>query len=71
MVNNASAFRVFVELSEDAVRVNGQSRRLIPGMGGTARIILGSRSLITYAFEPLRQLRENLSAVPTPGHPSR
>jgi multidrug resistance efflux pump len=30
------------------------------GMRGTARITVGRRALIEYAFEPLRQLRENL-----------
>lgn len=29
------------------------------GMGGQARIIVGQRTLIEYAFEPIRQLREN------------
>mgnify|MGYP003694436815 CR=1 FL=1 len=29
-----------------------------PGMKGEARIRVGSRTLIEYAFEPIRQLRE-------------
>jgi membrane fusion protein len=66
VVNSAAAFRVFVELSDEVVRVNGQPRPLMPGMGGMARVMVGSRSLISYAFEPLRQLRENVSAAPTP-----
>jgi multidrug efflux pump subunit AcrA (membrane-fusion protein) len=30
------------------------------GMGGQARIIVGQRTMIEYAFEPIRQLRENM-----------
>ena len=30
------------------------------GMRGEARIVVGSRALIEYAFEPVRQLRENM-----------
>jgi hypothetical protein len=33
-------------------------------MSGTAEIVVGSRSLIGYVFEPLRQLKENYSGVP-------
>ena len=69
MVNSAPAFRVLVGLSDETVRVNGQPRPLMPGMGGTARVVVGSRSLISYAFEPLRQLRENLAEPPRQGPP--
>lgn len=31
------------------------------GMRGVARIVVGRRTLIEYAFEPIRQLRENIS----------
>jgi hypothetical protein len=34
------------------------------GMTGTARIQAGRRTLIEYAFEPLRQLRENVRVHP-------
>ncbi|MDQ3198615.1 MAG: HlyD family efflux transporter periplasmic adaptor subunit [Verrucomicrobiota bacterium] len=30
------------------------------GMGGEARVIIGRRTMIEYAFEPIRQLRENM-----------
>jgi multidrug efflux pump subunit AcrA (membrane-fusion protein) len=30
------------------------------GMGGEARVVVGRRTLIEYAFEPIRQLRENM-----------
>ena len=64
MVNDVPSFRVFVELQEDSVRINGQPRPLMAGMGGNARVVVGSRSVISYAFEPLRQLRENLAGAP-------
>lgn len=30
------------------------------GMGGQARVVVGRRTMIEYAFEPIRQLRENM-----------
>ena len=38
----------------------GQSFPLRVGMKGEAHIIVGSRTLIEYAFEPVRQLRESM-----------
>jgi multidrug resistance efflux pump len=38
-------------------------KRALPlrvGMAGQARIMVGQRTLIEYAFEPIRQLRENM-----------
>jgi multidrug efflux pump subunit AcrA (membrane-fusion protein) len=44
--------------------LDSESRRrplsLRVGMGGQARIVVGQRTMIEYAFEPIRQLRENL-----------
>lgn len=68
-VNDAPAFRVLADISEETVSVNGQPRPLMAGMGGTARVVVGRRSLISYAFEPLRQLRENLAEPPKQGSP--
>jgi multidrug efflux pump subunit AcrA (membrane-fusion protein) len=55
-----SAFRVLVDPAERMISVEGQQRPLLPGMGGLAQIVVGRRSLISYAFEPIRQLRENM-----------
>jgi hypothetical protein len=33
-------------------------------MGGRAEVVVGRRALITYAFEPIRQLRESLADAP-------
>jgi hypothetical protein len=30
-------------------------------MGGRAEVVVGRRSVISYAFEPLRQIQENLA----------
>ncbi len=38
----------------------GQALPLRVGMQGEARIIVGGRTLIEYAFEPIRQLRESI-----------
>ncbi|HEX4638693.1 MAG TPA: HlyD family efflux transporter periplasmic adaptor subunit [Chthoniobacterales bacterium] len=39
----------------------GQALALRVGMKGEAHVVIGGRTLIEYAFEPIRQLRENLS----------
>jgi len=46
-------------LEENALK---KPRRLalMVGMGGEARIVVGQRTIIEYAFEPIRQLRENM-----------
>jgi membrane fusion protein len=58
----ASAFRALADLRDTVVLVHGKPRPVVSGMGGRARVIVGRRSLISYAFEPLRQLKENLAA---------
>jgi multidrug efflux pump subunit AcrA (membrane-fusion protein) len=47
-------------LDQDAFQVGGQLKPLRVGMRGEARVVVGSRTLIEYALEPIRQLRENL-----------
>jgi HlyD family secretion protein len=59
-----ATFRGHVEIADTAIRVDGESRPLMAGMTGKAEVVVGRRALITYAFEPLRQLRENLAGVP-------
>jgi multidrug efflux pump subunit AcrA (membrane-fusion protein) len=55
-----TTFPVLVDLDEQAIPADGESRPLLPGMRGTARVVVGRRTLVEYAFEPLRQLRENI-----------
>lgn len=64
---DAAAFRVLADLDEQALRIGGSVRPVRPGMGGRAAIIVGRRTLASYAFEPLRQMREALAA----GRPAR
>jgi multidrug efflux pump subunit AcrA (membrane-fusion protein) len=45
-------------LDQTAFRTRGQERPLRVGMKGEARLFVGTRTLVEYAFEPLRQLRE-------------
>jgi membrane fusion protein len=59
-----AAFRALADLQEPTVTVKGQARPVMVGMAGRASIVVGRRSLISYAFEPVRQLRENLADVP-------
>ena len=60
-VKERTVFRVLVELEEHAVQVKGETRPLMAGMGGRADVIVGRRSLISYAFEPIRMLRETVA----------
>src|ERR1051326_4774505 len=45
-------------LDQTTFRTPGQERPLRVGMKGEARLLVGTRTLVEYAFEPLRQLRE-------------
>jgi multidrug resistance efflux pump len=47
-------------LAQTWIRAGGREQQLRAGMKGEARIVVGRRRLIEYAFEPVRQLRENL-----------
>jgi membrane fusion protein len=53
------AFRALVDLDDAAIAVDGRSRPLLPGMAGQARVVVSRRTLVSYAFEPIRQLRES------------
>jgi membrane fusion protein len=63
-VQDSGAFRAIVDLSEASIRVRGRMRPLLPGMGGQADIVVGRRSLVSYAFEPLRALKESFADAP-------
>lgn len=55
-----SGFRALVALEDSAIRVDGRARPLLAGMAGQARVVVSRRTLVSYAFEPIRQLRESL-----------
>lgn len=59
---DTAAFRVLADVDEQQVRVGNTEKAVLPGMGGRAAIITGRRSLLSYAFEPLRQMREAMSS---------
>ena len=61
---DSGEFRALVDLADDSIRVHGQLQALLPGMGGRADIVVGRRSLVSYAFEPIRALRENFAEPP-------
>jgi membrane fusion protein len=61
---SGQTFKARVELADRAVLLQGQPKSLLPGMSGQADIVIGKRSLVSYIFEPLRQLKENMSDVP-------
>lgn len=53
-----AGFLARVRPDDARIRVDGVARPLVPGMGGNARIVVARRRLVSYAFEPLAQLRE-------------
>ncbi|HEY7366001.1 MAG TPA: HlyD family efflux transporter periplasmic adaptor subunit [Methylomirabilota bacterium] len=57
-------FLAFADIEDEAIVSQGERRLLTAGMGGRADVVVGRRSLIAYAFEPLRQLRESLADAP-------
>lgn len=57
-----SAFVARAALNESEIRSGDRSYPLRAGMQGEARITVGRRALIEYAFEPLRKVRENLGS---------
>lgn len=57
-------FRAFADLGAATVGVQGSPQSVLPGMTGRAAVIIGQRTLVSYALEPLRQIRESLSAGP-------
>lgn len=58
------SFRAFADLDADVVSVQGRPRPVLAGMTGRAAVIVGRRSLVSYALEPLRQMRESLATGP-------
>jgi membrane fusion protein len=57
-------FRALADIDSDTVGVQGLRRPVLPGMTGRAAVIVGRRSLASYAIEPLRQIRESLAVEP-------
>jgi len=60
------SFRGFAELGAETVGVSGIPQAVLPGMTGRAAVIVGQRTLVSYALEPLRQMRESLLDGPAP-----
>jgi membrane fusion protein len=59
----AAGLRALADLERETVPVHGQPRALVRGMGGQARVVVGRRTLVSYAFEPIRQIKENLAGA--------
>jgi membrane fusion protein len=65
---DSGAFRALVDLQDSIIRVQGRAEPLRPGMGGLADIVVGRRSLVSFALEPVRALKESF-AEPPPSSP--
>jgi len=53
--------RAIADLDEQTLSINGEPRAVLPGMAGQAAIVVGRRTLASYAIEPLRTIREAVS----------
>jgi HlyD family secretion protein len=58
-------FRVLADIDASGIFVDGKRRQFLAGMSGRADVVVGHRTLASYAFEPVRQLRENMAAERT------
>ena len=56
-------FVVHVALDAQALGAPGSARPLRAGMSGQARVVVGTRTMIEFVFEPLRRLRENVGGT--------
>lgn len=52
------AYRTIIALERDWVRVDGERRRLLPGMAATVDLELGRRRVADYVLEPLLRYRD-------------
>lgn len=59
---DGTSFRALADLDEQSVRIGSQVYQLLPGMVGHASIVVGRRSLASYAIDPLRRMREALAS---------
>jgi multidrug efflux pump subunit AcrA (membrane-fusion protein) len=57
-------FRAIAEIEDSSINLMGQPTPLRAGMGGRAEVVIAKRSLISIAFDPIRQLRENMASPP-------
>jgi multidrug efflux pump subunit AcrA (membrane-fusion protein) len=60
LLGGGQQFIALAKLDRNAFEVGGQPKPLRVGMRGEARVVVGNRTLIEFALEPIRQLRENL-----------
>lgn len=58
------AFRAFADVESATVTVEGHARPLAAGMGGHARVVVGRRTLVSYALGPIRELQESFASAP-------
>jgi biotin carboxyl carrier protein len=63
-VGEKGVFRAFGDLDQGYFEYHGQRLPVRPGMQGDARILVGARTLLEAAFEPLRALREDWRTAP-------
>jgi multidrug efflux pump subunit AcrA (membrane-fusion protein) len=55
-------FRVLADIDAGGIIVDGKNRPFLAGMSGRADVVVGRRTLASYVFEPVRQLRETMAA---------
>jgi multidrug efflux pump subunit AcrA (membrane-fusion protein) len=60
VVDGKPVFEVRAEIEDRSILLHGQQRNLMAGMEGQARVVVEPRTLISYAFEPIRGLKEEM-----------
>ena len=62
IASREGGFRALIDVDSASVIVRGTPRPLLAGMGGRADVVVGRRTLASYAVEPIRQLRESMKS---------
>lgn len=63
-MTSTTDFRAIADIADESINVLGQPSPLRAGMGGRAEVVIGQRSLLSIAFDPIRRLREDMASPP-------
>lgn len=61
---DTTTFRIVADLDHQGITGQNPAQPVRAGMTGRAKVLVGRRSLLDFAFEPVRELRENVATPP-------
>jgi membrane fusion protein len=61
--STSAGLRALASVDAQTIIAAGETQALVPGMTGRARVVVGTRTLAGFAFEPIREVREDLFAA--------